>query len=137
MRGVLSPFSDSGVALSKKGPGGYHVPFDQPLTEAKGMEAELLKVRDIVNGATLSESARHTAGWCLDRLPGLYREFLQSFDQRYSDEIRRLVQGLLKNVGKEPLARSIAEQFRSMHESLGLPNLELTPGTPARKKKAS
>jgi hypothetical protein len=102
------------------------------------MEAELQTVRDMVSGATLSEDARHTINWCLEQLAPLYEQFLQSYNQRYNDEIRRLIQGMVNNLAKETLAESITGQFRAIHERLGLPALVFNPPKKQpRKKKTS
>jgi hypothetical protein len=99
------------------------------------MEAELQAVRAIVEAASLPESVRHTAAWCLDKLPPLYREFLNTFDQRHGDEIRRHVQAMLHQLDAR-LAEAVAGRFRAMHERLGLPALALTHPKQPRKRKA-
>jgi hypothetical protein len=102
------------------------------------MEADLQAVRDLVNAARLSESVRQTAVWCLDQLLSLYREFLQTCNQRQGDEIRRLVQGMIQGLAEEALARPVAEaivdRLRAMHERLGMPALEFNFPKQPRKR---
>jgi hypothetical protein len=108
------------------------------------MDAEFELVRDAVKGATLAEGARHTVTWCLDRLPELYSDFCRSYDTRYSDEIRRLVRGVLQALTEDARNRGAAEavagHLRGMHERLGIPvpDLRVAPvKEPRRTRKAS
>ena len=101
------------------------------------MDAEFETIQNAVKGANLPEATRHTVTWCLDRLPALYRDFCQSYDTRYSDEIRRLARGVLQALAEDdrPAAEAVAGRLQAMHERLGIPGpgLQLAPAKAARR----
>jgi hypothetical protein len=86
--------------------------------------------------ATLPDDVRATVTWCLDQLPGQYRELDRTYDARHSDEVRRLVEallGALRAAGARQAAEAVTLRLVAMHERLGIPSLGLKPGS----KKAS
>jgi hypothetical protein len=95
------------------------------------MEASLLteleKVHALVHADRLAPDVLKTVTWCLDRLPNLYSKFVQTYESRYGEEIRRLVNGLLAKAGNATLKQAILAQLRTMHERLGIPDLNLAP----------
>lgn len=106
------------------------------------MDADFETIREMVNGVDLPGAARHTAGWCMGQLPGLYAEFRDSCDTRSGDEIRRLlgaVLTLLVEQGRDPAAaRAVADHLRAMHERFGLPVTVPEPpaARPPRRRRA-
>jgi hypothetical protein len=90
---------------------------------AESLLSELEKVRALVHADGLAPDVLTTVTWCLDRLPGLYSEFVQTYESRHGDEIRRLVDGLLAKVGKAALKQAILDHLLAMHEHLGIPAL--------------
>jgi hypothetical protein len=84
---------------------------------------ELEKIRALLHADGLAPEVLKTVIWCLDRLPSLYREFVRTYESRYGDEIRRLVNGLLAKLGKATLKQAILDHLLSMHERLGIPSL--------------
>lgn len=101
------------------------------MTESVLMELE--KIRALLHADRPDNQNLKTMTWCLDRLPGLYGEFVRTYEKRYGDEIRRLVQGLLVNVSQAALAQAILDHLLAMHERLGIPDLNLSP----RKRKVA
>jgi hypothetical protein len=97
------------------------------------MDTDLQAIRDVVNATQLTDEARQTVAWCMDQLPGLYGNLARTYDAKYSDDIRRLVQAILTHLGaaKTPAARRAADavtlQVLAMHERLGIPTLDLKP----------
>ena len=98
------------------------------------MDTDLQAIRDVVNAATLSDEARQTVAWCLDQLPKLYQELARTYDAKYSDDIRRLVQAILTQLsgpntpGARRAADAVTLQVLAMHERLGIPTFGLKPG---------
>lgn len=93
-----------------------------------------------VQAAALPVESKHTAVWCLEKLPTLYALFLQTNESRYGDEISSLVRGVLYELANSESAYSAAQQLattmtrrlHALHEQLGLPGLDLrTPRTSA------
>jgi hypothetical protein len=112
---------------------GYTHPV--PLTEiamAETLLTELEKIRALVHADGLAPDDLKTVIWCLGCLPGLYSEFLRTYESRYGDEIHRLVDGLLAKLDKAALKQAILSQLLAMHERLGIPALNFAP----RKRKA-
>ena len=66
------------------------------MAECVLMELEI--IRALLHADRPDSDNLKTMTWCLDRLSGLYREFMRSYEKHYGDEIRRLVQGLLASV---------------------------------------
>jgi hypothetical protein len=97
--------------------------------------AELDTVRSLVRAADLTDEARHTVDYCLDRLPVLYGDFCRTCDSRHGDEIRRLVGGLLA-LADAPSAKSVTGELQALHERLGIPALKFAaPPKTTRKRK--
>jgi len=94
---------------------------------------ELENIRALLLAKRPEDHNLTTMTWCLDRLPDLYSEFVRTYEKRYGDEIRRLVQGLLANVRQAALQQAILDHLVAMHERLGIPDLNLCP----RKRKVA
>jgi hypothetical protein len=84
------------------------------------MEPEFEAIREAVRAADLLDEKRHTVSWCLDQLPGLYREFARTNESRFGDEIRRLTGAALMSLDEEAAA-AVTAQLRALHARLGLP----------------
>jgi hypothetical protein len=100
------------------------------------MEADFRAMRDIVDGAALSAEGRSTALWWFDQLPWPYRELGRTYDNRYLDEIRRLVQLMLKALTEKDtpgVVGDILSRLLAMHERLGIPQLGLKAPAPAKR----
>ncbi len=102
------------------------------------MEADFEMVRQAVAETELSEETRHTVEWCLGQLPRLYRDFLQNYDTRHVEEIRRLVQGLVRALAEQPQGRPAAEaiagRLQALHERLGIRDLDIKPPAAERRR---
>ena len=103
----------------------------------EALRVQFATLGDEVQAVAIPDAGKQTAMWCLGQLPTLYDRFQATSESRYGEEITRLVQGVLKELGKgKPvcpearlLATAIPERFRALHEQLGLPRLELkVPG---------
>ena len=100
---------------------------------ADALQAQLEVLADEVRAAAIPGDSKHTVLWCLESLPTLYAKFCQTSESRYGHEITRLVQAVFmellqrKPISPEArqLATSIANGLRSLHEQLGLPELNL------------
>ena len=87
-------------------------------------QTELEKIRDLVHMDDLAEDV----SWCLDRLPELYYEFSLTYEARYLNEVRRLVDAVLMRV-PDTTGEAVIEQLCLMHERLGLPSLDFVSST--------
>ncbi len=94
-------------------------------------------VVDVVKAAGLAGEAERTVLWCVQHLSPLYREFSQTYDVRTGSEITRMQQAILAPVPSEVKA-TLLQQWRELHERLGLPALDpkLEPKVRSRKKAA-
>jgi hypothetical protein len=93
-----------------------------------------------IKATTIPDANKQSALWCIERLPALYTSLRETSQSRYGDEITRMVQAVVKELGqaKEPcrkaekLAANIPERFKLFHEEWGLSALALkTPRAPA------
>jgi hypothetical protein len=89
------------------------------------MDKDLKAMRATVMKATLSASTQSTALWYLDKLPSLYRELALTYENRYLEEILRLVQAMLRTIEAPKPVETLTSQFRAMHERHGIPRLAL------------
>lgn len=114
----------------------------------------LTDVSKSVEATTVSADCKHTIAWCLGKLPPLYANYQSSYESRYGDEIRRLVQTLIQQltgdtgggVAAYQIGSGMAERFQILHEQLNLPVLmlkcpprpatEIRTRTPVARKKA-
>jgi hypothetical protein len=103
--------------------------------------AHLKGLQDAVRATAIPEDSQRTALWCLKQLPAQYALSRQTNESRYDDEITRLVQVLIQQLaarGNCPEARKLAaslpEDFRLLHERLGLSFLALKPPAPQARK---
>jgi hypothetical protein len=95
-------------------------------------------VADLVEAAPLSADCKRTLRWCLDQLPKLYAQFVESHDVHFSDKIARLEQGVLKELGKETKAEpkvgkvtdAILDRLKALHAQHGLQSLDPRPAKP-------
>ncbi len=98
---------------------------------------ELETIRRLMEGAKLAADTRSTALWCLGQLPHMYREFRETYDIRYGDEIRRLVEGLRAALAEATGVREvITDRLVAMHARLGIPALKLAAIKQPRRRKA-
>lgn len=104
----------------------------------KAFQAELVVISEEVRLAAIPNHCKETALWCLLQLPGLYAKFGAMRESRYSDEIARLIRGVIEelegpkgNPETQKLALRIGEHFRLLHEEQGLPALSLKPARAA------
>jgi hypothetical protein len=100
----------------------------------KAIAAHLKGLQDAVRATTIPEDSQRTALWCLKQLPAQYALSRQTNESRYDDEITRLVQVLIQQLAASgtcpearKLAASLPEDFRLLHERLGLSFLALKP----------
>jgi hypothetical protein len=112
----------------------------------EALQSQLAVMTDEFRSAAIPDDCKQTVLWCLEQLPTLYTNFRKTNENRYGEEITRLVQAVVKELvqGKkscptaEQLAADIPERFRLLHEEWGLPGLALkaprTP-TPPRSRK--
>ncbi|MBL8799991.1 MAG: hypothetical protein JNM56_39275 [Planctomycetia bacterium] len=96
------------------------------------IQAKLAVLGNEVRDAAIPDQCKQTTLWCLKQLPALYAKFGLTNESRYSEEITRLVQGLVVELnGKasgadgQKLATTIPDSLRSLHEEFGLPELTL------------
>lgn len=110
------------------------------------LQAQLTELGNEVRAASIPDSCKQTAAWCLGQLPSLYVQFRQTSESRYGEAITHLVQGILKTLAASQrahpeaqlLAAHITERFRLLHEQYGLPVLHLKAvgASPSRSRKA-
>ena len=112
----------------------------------KAIAAHLKGLEEAVGATAIPEDAKRTALWCLKRLPAQYTLSHQTHESRHDDEITRLVQLLIRQLiaGRhcpqaQKLAAGLPEDFRLLHERLGLSFLALKtpalkPGRPPKKR---
>lgn len=96
------------------------------------IQAKLDVLGKEVRDAEIPDACKQTTLWCLKQLPALYTKFGLTNESRYSEEITRLVQGLVVELnGKsgnseaQKLATVIPDSLRLLHEEFGLPVLNL------------
>jgi hypothetical protein len=96
----------------------------------------LVALRKEIQAAAIPSDCKHTAVWCIDQLPALYAKLRQSSESRYGEEIRRLVQIMLKELvaskppcpKAEKLAASIVDRLGHLHDEFGIPALKVSSG---------
>jgi hypothetical protein len=104
----------------------------------EAIAAYLKSLEDAVRATAIPEDPKRTALWCLKQLPAQYALSRQTNESRHDDEITRLVQVLIQQLTAgatcpqaQKLAAGLPEDFRLLHERLGLSFLALK--TPAPK----
>ena len=107
----------------------------------QAIAAHLQGLQDAVRATAIPEDSQRTALWCLKQLPAQYALSRQTHESRYDDEITRLVQVLIQQLAAggtcpeaRKLAASLPEDFRLLHERLGLSFLALKPPAPPARK---
>ena len=109
------------------------------------MDADFEGIREAVKAAHLPADTQHTVSWSIDQLPGLYRQFCDTYESRFGEAIRRLVQGVLKalaeagapglaEAGAPGLADVLLARLQALHERLGLQALGLQ-AYPAKRRR--
>lgn len=111
------------------------------------LQGELKVMSKEVRAAAIPDACKKTVLWCMEQLPTLYTKLHLTNESRYSEEINRLVQGLLKEVttdenarpDTQKLATSISDQLQRLHEEHGFPALILKSPyvAPSRSRKKS
>ncbi|OAI41204.1 hypothetical protein AYO40_03600 [Planctomycetaceae bacterium SCGC AG-212-D15] len=106
----------------------------------KILHTALLNLSNEVEATAIPSDCKHTAAWCLGKLPGLYAHYGSTHESRYGDEITRLVQVLIAELTRsqggckeaQAMACGMAARFQTLHERLSLPILLLkAPVLPA------
>jgi hypothetical protein len=97
--------------------------------------AEITALRTLIETASLTPDAKHTALWCVDQLPRLYADFERTNERRFGDAIRHLSQGVLKRMGEAGagadagrVGDALVAQLGGLHQRLGLAPLHFKPG---------
>jgi hypothetical protein len=115
----------------------------------EALQSQLALMTNEIQGAAIPDDCKQTVLWCLGQLPTLYSKFHKTNENRYGEEINRLIEAVLKELGQskkpclkaEQLAAGIPESFRLLHEQWGLPGLTLKtprpPSTPRSRKTSS
>jgi hypothetical protein len=99
----------------------------------KAIMSTLTALSKRVEATDVSSDSKHTVAWCLGKLPSLYANYQSSYESRYGDEIKRLVQALIQQLTcktdgcKEAyqIGAEMAGRFELLHERLNLPVLIL------------
>lgn len=97
------------------------------------IQAQLGALGKEFQAATIPDTCKQAAAWCLGKLPTLYSKLSLTHESRYGDEIAGLVQSLLKEFNSSPLASletrkcaaSLSERLSLIHERFGLPGLNI------------
>ena len=98
------------------------------------MEEELTTVQGLLEGAGISTESRQAALWCIQQLPGLYRQLASTYDGRHEDEICRLAGAALLKVTGSPVEKAVREHLVGLHRRLGFGDLHLHPTRRSRKE---
>ena len=109
------------------------------------MEAGLIGIRAMLDGAGLEADVKRSVLWSVDQLPPLYREFLRTYDVRYRDSILGRVRGVLTTLSRDGAAglrvtADLIKELHALHDRLNLTGLDIKPPAapkPARKRKAA
>jgi hypothetical protein len=112
----------------------------------KANKVEFVALVDEVMATAIPADCKHTAAWCLAKLPSLYATYRQTNESRYADEIARWVQAVMTELTRsqvgcmeaQKIAAGMVDRFQRLHEKLSLPmlNLKAVPiHTPAKPKK--
>ena len=110
------------------------------------MQAALQEIRDIVTAATLPVTVQQTVLIRFDGLPKLYAELGRTYETRFSDRIIAAIDGMVRTLSTDeagpdaaPLATTMVERLRAMHDHYGI-SVALKPPPPPkvkRRRKAS
>ena len=92
---------------------------------AEAIQKELAMLGKQVQALAIPDASKQTALWCIKQLPSPYESFRLTNESRYGDQITRLLDALLKELGEGETATKVAERIRLLHEKLGLPVLHL------------
>lgn len=90
---------------------------------------------------TILDERKKAISDLIEKLPPLYTKYRETNSSRFGDEVTRLVQAVLRELGACPQAQKLEEEFREelhrLHEDLGIPRLPLkAPPAPKSRKKA-
>jgi hypothetical protein len=86
------------------------------------MQEHLQAIADLVNNAGLSPEAQRTVTWCLGQMPELFRQFGETYQTRYMEEIFRLEQAVLGKLAPAPrVVQAVIARLGELHEATGLP----------------
>jgi len=97
------------------------------------IQVQLAELEDDVRVAAIPDANKRTTLWCVSKLPSLYRQLCLTYENRYREEITRLVQGALHELLNGPangaagkqLADRIIQHLRLLHERSGISELNL------------
>jgi hypothetical protein len=100
----------------------------------ENMQAHFKALENAVKKTAIPADRQEVIATSIRRLPALYKEFRQTYESRYGNEITRVVQSLLKELEACPKAQKLDADFRVglrlLHEELGLPALTLKAPAP-------
>jgi hypothetical protein len=109
------------------------------------LKPALLALSNEVDAVAIASDCKHTAAWCLAKMPALYAQYQATNESRFGDEITRLVQALITELTRsqggckeaQAIATGMPRRFRTLHEKLGLPMLHLKDPVATRPTKAN
>lgn len=105
-------------------------------------------IGELIQSAGLSADAVRTMRWCLEPLPNLCRQFSETYESRFAEEILRKEQSMLGRLAEagqsapliQQTAQAVQERLQCLNERLGLPRIEAAPAPVAartRRKKSA
>lgn len=107
---------------------------DQIRSHFAAIEAALAKT-------TIPEPRQQALSDLIAKLPPLYTQYRETNSSRFGDDITRVVQLLLRELGTCPEAAKLEADFREelhrLHEDLGIPKLPLKAPPAAKARKTS
>jgi hypothetical protein len=101
------------------------------------VQAHFAALEKAVRTTAIPADRKQFIATAIEKLPDLYRQYRQTNESRFGDEITRLVQAVLKQLEACPKAQKLDADFREglrvLHEDLGIPSLPLRPVAPPPK----
>jgi hypothetical protein len=105
------------------------------------VQTDLQDIRDIVAATTLPDEVQQTVLSHFDGLPKLYAELNRTYETRFSDRILATVASMVRTLSTKeagpdasPLAATMVERLRAMHDRFGI-SVTLKPPAAAAKVK--
>ena len=98
------------------------------------MDEELATIQGLLEEAAIAPESRQAALWCLQQLPGLYRQLGRTYDARHEEEIRRLAGAVLLKVTGSSVENAIRGHLVGLHCRLGFGALHLPPIRPPARR---
>jgi hypothetical protein len=95
------------------------------------LKAHFAALESAVQNTGIDTDRKRFIATSIEKLSDLYRQYRQTNESRFGDEITRLVQSVLKQLEACPKAQKLDAKFReglrALHEDLGIPTLLLRP----------